>query len=216
MNWKLIKTVFLDMDGTLLDLHFDNYFWHEFVPLRFSEKHQIELDTAKQQLQLRYKSKAGTLDWYCIDYWALDLGLDISALKREISARIQIFPNVEKFLSKLREHGKHISLVTNAHRKTLEIKMDYVSIENYFDQIISSHDYGYPKEEQSFWSTFMQTEPFDPATTLFIDDNLAVLSAAEKFGIQHLLSIKQPDSSKPQQDTKHYRSLADFEEIMPA
>ncbi len=215
MNWKSIKTVFLDMDGTLLDLHFDNYFWHEFVPLRVSEKHQIELDDAKQQLQLRYKSKAGTLDWYCIDYWAHELGLDIPALKREISTRIQIFPNVEKFLSRLRQHDKHISLVTNAHRKTLEIKMDYAGIEDYFDQIISSHDYGYPKEELSFWNKLIQVEPFDPATTLFIDDNLAVLSAAEAFGIQHLRSIKRPDSSKPQQDTKHYLALADFEEIMP-
>ena len=25
INWQQIDTVFLDMDGTLLDLHFDNY-----------------------------------------------------------------------------------------------------------------------------------------------------------------------------------------------
>ncbi len=215
VDWKSINAVFLDMDGTLLDLHFDNYFWHEFVPLRFSEAHQIELNVAKEQLQKRYKSKAGTLDWYCVDYWTGELGLDIIALKREISKRIQIFPNVEKFLKKLSCYGKHISLVTNAHRKTVEIKMDYSGIGGYFDRVICSHDYGYPKEEITFWHSFMQTEAFEPTTTLFIDDNLAVLAAAEAYGIQHLLSIKQPDSSKPTQDTQHYRALADFEEIMP-
>ncbi|MEJ2115256.1 MAG: GMP/IMP nucleotidase [Gammaproteobacteria bacterium] len=215
IDWKSINVVFLDLDGTLLDLYFDNYFWHEIVPLRFSEMCKIELHDAKQQLQKRYKSKSGTLDWYCVDYWTDELGLDILALKREFSKRIQIFPNVEKFLNKLRYHGKHIYLVTNAHRKTVEIKMDYSGIEDYFDKIICSHDYGYPKEEQPFWHRFMQAEPFDPAATLFIDDNLAVLAAAEVFGIQHLLSIKQPDSSKPLQDTQHYRALTDFEEIMP-
>lgn len=215
IDWKSITAVFLDMDGTLLDLYYDNYFWLEFVPLKFSEKYQLELDDAKQQLHRNYKSKMGTLDWYCVDYWTKELGLDIPILKREISARIKIFPNVEKFLNALRQHDKHISLVTNAHRKTIEIKLDHLDLEGYFDSVVSSHDFGHPKEEQSFWDKFMQAEPFDPATTLFIDDNQAVLAAAEAYGIQHLLSIKQPDSSQPLQDTQHYRALADFDEIMP-
>jgi len=215
IDWKSITAVFLDMDGTLLDLYYDNYFWLEFVPLKYSEKYQLNLDDAKQQLQIGYKQKAGTLDWYCVDYWSEELGLDIPSLKREISARLKIFPNVEKFLSALKVHGKHIALVTNAHRKTIEIKMDHLDLERYFDSVVSSHDFGYPKEEHFFWEHFMKAEPFDPATTLFIDDNQYVLAAAEEYGIQHLLSIKQPDSSQPQQDTQHFRALADFDEIMP-
>jgi len=215
MDWKSITAVFLDMDGTLLDLYFDNYFWHEHVPLRFSEKHAIELELAKQQLFARYKSKAGTLDWYCVDFWANELALDIVALKREVSKHIQIFPNVEKFLKKLKLHEKHISLVTNAHRKSIDIKLDHLDLEGYFDKIISSHDFGHAKEEQEFWHKLMQVEPFDPETTLFIDDNLAVLVAAENYGIRNLLSIKRPDSSKPLQNTQNYYALSDFEEIMP-
>ena len=83
------------------------------------------------------------------------------------------------------------------------------------NKIISSHDFGHAKEEQEFWHKLMQAEPFDPETTLFIDDNLAVLTAAENYGIRHLLSIKRPDSSKPLQNTKNYYALSDFEEIMP-
>jgi len=215
MDWKSITAVFLDMDGTLLDLYFDNYFWHEHVPLRFSEKHTIDVHDAKQQLLKRYNNKAGTLDWYCMDFWENELGLDIAALKREVSKHIQIFPNVEKFLKRLKLHEKHVALVTNAHRKSIAVKMDHLELEGYFDKIISSHDYGHAKEELEFWRKFMQAEPFDPATTLFIDDNLSVLAAAEAYGIQHLLSIKKPDSSKPLQDTLHYPALADFDEIMP-
>jgi len=76
MDWKSITTVFLDLDGTLLDLSFDNYFWHEFVPLRYGEKNQLEFLTAKQALLKRYKSKAGSLEWYCVDYWSDELGLE--------------------------------------------------------------------------------------------------------------------------------------------
>ena len=204
------------MDGTLLDLYFDNYFWHRHVPLRFSEKHSIEFEVAKQQLLERYACKAGSLDWYCVDYWAQDLDLDIHALKREVSKYIQIFPNVEKFLKKLKLHEKEILLVTNAHRKSISVKMDHLDLEDYFDKIISSHDYGHAKEQQEFWHSLMKAEPFNPETTLFIDDNLSVLQSAEKYGIKHLLSIKQPDSTKPQQDTLHYHGLSDFDEIMPS
>jgi len=215
MDWKSITTVFLDLDGTLLDLSFDNYFWHEFVPLRYGEKNQLEFLTAKQTLLKRYKSKAGSLEWYCVDYWSDELGLDIPALKREISKRIQMFPNVEKFLGRLKHKGIHIALVTNAHRKSIDIKMDQLDLECYLDQIISSHDYGSAKEEQEFWHKFMQAQPFAPESTLFIDDNLAVLASAEAYGIKHLLSIKQPDSSQPPQDTLHYPSISNFDEIMP-
>ena len=83
----------------------------------YSEKNTIDLHVAKQQLLTRYKSKAGTLDWYCVDFWSSELGLDIAALKREVSKHIQIFPNVEKFLKKLKQYNIHVALVTNAHRK---------------------------------------------------------------------------------------------------
>lgn len=215
MDWGEVTAVFLDMDGTLLDLYFDNYFWHEHVPLRYSQKHKINLHHAKQQLQAHYQSKAGTLDWYCMDFWSKELELDISILKQEISHRIQIFPYVKEFLGKLKNINKQVLLVTNAHRDSIAVKINHLQIERYFNKIISAHDFGYPKEEQSFWNKLMATEPYDPATTLFVDDNLAVLAAAETYGIQQLITIKQPDSSKPIQDTLHYHAISDFSQIMP-
>lgn len=215
MDWENVTTVFLDMDGTLLDLYFDNYFWHEHVPLRYSEKHEINLNHSKQQLQARYKSKAGTLDWYCTDFWTKELKLDISSLKQEISHRIRIFPKTKQFLEKLMNINKRIVLLTNAHRDSIAIKMNFLQLECYFDKIISSHDFGCPKEELLFWNKLMEIEPYNPANTLFIDDNLDVLAAAEAYGIQHLITIKQPDSSRPEQDTLHYQAISNFMQIMP-
>ncbi|HNG60363.1 MAG TPA: haloacid dehalogenase, partial [Cellvibrionaceae bacterium] len=36
--WQAIDTLLLDMDGTLLDLHYDNYFWLEYLPRAFAAK----------------------------------------------------------------------------------------------------------------------------------------------------------------------------------
>ena len=213
--WGDVKTVFLDMDGTLLDLSFDSYFWQRYLPLRYSQKNQIEFSHARELLQSYYKGKAGTLDWYCTDYWTKELSLDVVALKREIAWRIRIFPNAERFLERLAAAEKHIALVTNAHPNSIAVKMRSVHIEPYFDRIISSHDFGHPKEQQDFWNRMRRSFPFDPETTLFIDDNLDVLAAAEAYGIRHLITIQQPDSSKPKRDSLPYDAISDFAEIMP-
>ena len=41
LPWSDIDTVLLDMDGTLLDLHFDNHFWLEHLPQRYAELHGV-------------------------------------------------------------------------------------------------------------------------------------------------------------------------------
>ena len=161
MDWEKVTVVFLDMDGTLLDLHFDNYFWHEHVPLRYSELHKIDFQKAKQRLIKNYANKAGTLDWYCTDYWSKKLKLDIPALKKEISHRIKIFTHVKNFLEKLNGLNKRVVMVTNRHRDSVDLKIQHLQIESNFDLIISSHDFGYPKEDLMFWNKLSKAESYD-------------------------------------------------------
>ena len=83
IDWREIDTVLLDMDGTLLDLHFDSHFWLEHLPKRYVELHQ--LDAASQEaLRARIIGEQGTLNWYSLAYWSRELGVDIVALKREV------------------------------------------------------------------------------------------------------------------------------------
>ena len=50
LPWPDIDTVLLDMDGTLLDLHFDNHFWLELLPQRYAELHGISRAMAELEL----------------------------------------------------------------------------------------------------------------------------------------------------------------------
>lgn len=214
IEWEKIDTVLLDMDGTLLDLNFDNHFWLEFVPSRFAEKNNISVEFAKQQLKPQFKKMEGTLEWYCLDYWSDILDLDISGLKYEISALISVLPHVMEFLEALHVSHHKVILVTNAHRDSLGLKMDKTCLTSFFDQIISSHDYQYPKEQQRFWQQLNEQQPFDKKRTLLVDDSFAVLKSAQIYGIRHLVSISKPDSQKEKKEIAEFFAIEDFRELM--
>ena len=214
IDWKIIDTVLLDMDGTLLDLNFDNHFWKEFVPLKFAQQNGLSIISAKQQLEPQFKSMEGKLEWYCLDYWSHVLQLDIAGLKAEISGLISVLPHVTEFLEKLQQSSKKVLLVTNAHRGSLGLKMEKTCLQPFFDDIISSHDLGVPKEHAGFWGLLQQREAFDKKTTLLIDDSLAVLNSAKQFGLVHLISVSKPDSKQPKKNVTSYPAIEDFREIM--
>ncbi len=214
IDWKKIDTVLLDMDGTLLDLNFDNHFWKEFVPLKYAQQKDLSLDAAKQALEPQFKSMEGTLEWYCLDYWSEVLQLDIAGLKAEISGLIAVLPHVIEFLEKLQQSSQRVLLVTNAHRDSLGLKMEKTCLQPFFDDIISSHDLGFAKENTDFWPLLQQQQAFDKSTTLLIDDSLAVLNSARQFGIAHLISVSKPDSRQPKKTVIDYRAIEDFRELM--
>jgi 5'-nucleotidase len=214
IDWKIIDTVLLDMDGTLLDLNFDNHFWKEFVPLKYAEQKDISKALAKQQLEPQFKSMEGKLEWYCLDYWSHVLQLDIAGLKAELSGLIAVLPHVTEFLEKLQQSSRKVLLVTNAHRDSLGLKMEKTCLQPFFDGIISSHDLGIPKEHAEFWGLLQQQQPFDKQTTLLIDDSQAVLNSARLFGIAHLISVSKSDSKLPKKNVTDYPAIEDFRELM--
>jgi HAD superfamily hydrolase (TIGR01509 family) len=214
-DWQDIDTVFLDLDGTLLDLHFDNHFWLEHVPVRYAEKHGLTADEANKALMDRYSEVKGRLEWYCVDFWTQELELDIEQLKHETSHKIAVHPQVREFLQAIRDIGKRIVLVTNAHPASLALKMKKTGLEPYFDRMINAHDIGLAKEHDGFWRQLHIIEPYDPESTLLIDDNLEVLESAENFGIEYLLAVSKPDSQSNIVETQRYVALKSFSEIIP-
>ncbi|MGY6276014.1 GMP/IMP nucleotidase [Methylomonas sp. MgM2] len=213
--WPEIETVLLDMDGTLLDLNFDNHFWQEFVPQRFADLHALSLAEAKSQLAPRFKAMEGRLEWYCLDYWSKELELNIAGLKQELAGLIAVHSHVTEFLDAVRASGRPLLLVTNAHRDSLSLKMEKTCLHRFFDEIVCSHDFGMPKEAMGFWQTLQQKHIFEKRSTLLVDDSLAVLRAARAFGIAYLISISKPDSQAPVRLIQEFPSIRDFRALMP-
>ncbi|MGC4028862.1 MAG: HAD-IA family hydrolase [Steroidobacteraceae bacterium] len=193
-----IDTLLLDLDGTLLDLAFDTHFWLQVVPEYYGRPRGLSAAEAlERHIRPRLRSAEGTLDWYCLDYWSRALELDLSAIKSRHDERIAWLPGAQDFLRRQRAAGRRLVLVTNSHPETLRIKDRKVGIAPFLDAMYSSNPFGVPKEHPEFWQRFRRVEPFDPARAAFIDDNPSVLAAARDAGIDTVIAVTHPDSSRP-------------------
>lgn len=212
--WQDVDTVLLDMDGTLLDLAFDNYFWLELVPARYAELHGLDAEEARRRITLRYQSVIGSLDWYCIDYWSRELELDIAAMKWSQRHLISYLPGARTFLSALRERGKPFSIVTNAHPGTIRVKTAETRLHTLVDEVVCSHDLGAPKENVAFWEALQRRQPFDPERTLLVEDSLPVLTAAKQYGLRYTVAIRRPDSRQPTRIIEGFPSVEGVEDLV--
>lgn len=210
-----ISHVLLDMDGTLLDKYFDDYFWEHLVPEKYAEKKRIPFGRAREELLARYHAHVGTLNWTDIDFWSQEVGLDIPALKEQIRHLIDVHPHVEEFLGMLKRHRKKVFLVTNAHYKVLSIKLRKTDIGRYFDGAVTSFELGYPKEMIEFWEKLEQKIRFDREKTLFIDDTEPILRTAQAFGIRYILHKTYASSRAQKTGAGAFPSIEDFRQLMP-
>lgn len=209
-----VETVLLDMDGTLLDLHFDTHFWLQHLPARVAQMRGMSSSEVDQKLLAHMRDRQGTLDWYSTDYWSSHLDVDVMALKTETQSRIGFRPGAEKLLQRLVSDGYQPIMVTNADRHVMELKFSQTGVNNWFTHLFSSHDFGFPKEDAGFWHTLHQHIDFDPATTLLIDDSLSVLRSARGSNIGHLLAPAQPDSQRDPVTDHEFVTIARFDDLV--
>ncbi len=214
-DWNEIDTVLLDMDGTLLDLYFDSYFWLTHLPRRYAEHYGICEAEAREHIIPKLREKEGTLEWYCLDHWSDLFKLDLATLKHEVRHLIRYRPSAREFLEALKRGNKRLVLATNAHRDVVKLKFLHTDLEVFFDNILCAHDFGCAKEYPAFWRAISKVEPFDRKRTIFIDDNLDVLRQAKSFGIRYLYAIHQPDSQRPPKETEEFPAIKDFRDLLP-
>ena len=216
IDWDGIDLVMLDMDGTLLDLHYDNTIWNELLAPRYQQVHQVSAELAADKLFGHMRDTHGTLAFYDIEYWNSFTQFDVMELHREASHLIDYRPGVADFLDTLRSHGKAAWLVSNAHPLSIEIKNAHTGLCDRLEKTISSYHFGAPKEDVTFWTNLAQQHPFNPTRTLFIDDNEPVLEAARQFGVGQLITISQPDSQRPARSDLRFPTLDHFNALTDA
>ncbi|MDE1886583.1 MAG: GMP/IMP nucleotidase [Gammaproteobacteria bacterium] len=215
VDWEGLDNVFLDMDGTLLDLHFDNYFWQEYLPRHFGERRGLSTTQAQAQLRPRFRAVEGTLQWYSADFWSAELGLDILALTRGLQDSIHVHAGAVELLQRAQAAHKRLVLLTNAHPGVLAIKLEYTGLGRFFDRVVSAHALGHPKENAGFWHSLRTLEPFERHNTLFVDDSLPVLRAAQADGMDRLIAVRRPDSQLPVREIHEFPSVESLAELVP-
>ncbi|MEK7748201.1 MAG: HAD-IA family hydrolase [Nitrospirota bacterium] len=214
--WDAIDFVLLDLDGTLLDKYFDDYFWEELIPEKFAALNHISVDAAKVEIYPLYQSQARKLAWSDIHFWSRQFGFDIQVLKKTVTHRIRVHDGVILFLEFLKESKKKVALLTNAHSKSVEIKLSHAPLSRYFEKIISANEAGFPKEDIGYWKVAQGILGFDNDRSLFVDDNEEVMKMAQQFGILHLLYKSYASSQIPPKDSETFTSIRDFREIIPS
>lgn len=215
LAWSDIDTVLLDMDGTLIDLRFDNILWNHRLPAMIADARGIGLEAAREHLYAHMKDAPPSLHYYCVDYWTAYTGMDIAGLHASLGHLVEYRAGAERFISALRASGRRAVLVTNAHPKSLAVKDGRVRLTQRLDARFSSHEFGFPKEAAEFWPAFALREHYDPAKTLLIDDNAAVLRTAAASGIRHVLCVTQPDSEQPPRTHLPFPAFNHFDELPP-
>lgn len=214
LDWNACDTLLLDMDGTLLDLYFDHVVWHEHLPRRYGERYGLSLPEAQAEVAPRLAAKEGSLDWYCMLHWSLEFGLDLPAIEAEVAEHIAFRPGVERFLTACGRAGIRRVLATNAHPTSLDLKLRTSGLSRYLDGVHSSHHYGAPKESPLFWQHLQRADGFEPDRSFLLDDNLAVLRAAQGYGVGACLAIPTPNSRQPARSTEEFPAITCFETLI--
>ncbi|BCA55114.1 putative HAD-like hydrolase, purine nucleotidase [Nitrospira sp. KM1] len=212
-DWDRIDDVLLDMDGTLLDRHFDNFFFEEELPRRYAELHGLTFETARNQLMDMYHSVEEDLAWTDLEYWSDRVGLDIVTMHRELDHMIGFLPGAEQFLRLLRARGKRVTILTNAHPVGVSIKAAKTGLDKKVDRIVDAFEVGYLKMRAEYWPACQRLVGFEPKRSLYVDDDERCLAAADRFGLNGIIHSAKSSSHLPPAPSKTFISVEDLRSL---
>ena len=213
LDWSTVDHLVFDMDGTLLDLYFDDLVWNEHLPRRYAAKAGLSQDDARRTIRAAIEQTRGRLDFYCLDHWSRYFGVDVHEVEQDLARFVNVRPGANDFLDWAGKAGLERILATNAHPRSLARKLRITGIERDFEHIVSSHELGFAKEQAGFWHALAERTGLEPARTVFIDDNPLVLESAAAFGIRHLYGVARPNSRNPDIALEGYPCLKSFREL---
>ncbi len=212
MILKDIDCMLVDMDGVILDNTYDNNFWQNQIPGVISKNKNISFEDAKRLAVQIFNYKKNTKDWYDVDYWSNMLNVDIEAEKRSSISfdRIQLYEGVTKTLNKLKDNFRLI-LITNAHRKTLNIKLEKYNLSPYFENMICAHELHYVKENIQLWYMLKSRFKLDYTKTLLIEDTINNIKVGLSAGISQAVYL----GDEIYEDSKKILKLSSINDIFP-
>jgi len=212
--WDQIDDVLLDMDGTLLDRHFDNFFFEEELPRRYAVLQGLPFEESRERLMAMYRSVEGELAWTDLHYWTDRVGIDVVAMHKELNHMIGFLPGAEKFLRQLRQLGKRVTVITNAHQTGVAVKAAKTGLDQHVDRIVDAFEVGYLKMRPEYWPSCQQLVGFEPRRSLYVDDDESCLDAAKRFGIVEIIHSAKSSSQLPPAFSTSFASVEELSLLM--
>jgi HAD superfamily hydrolase (TIGR01509 family) len=214
LDWDRIDDVLLDMDGTLLDRHFDNFFFEEELPRRYAAMQGLTFEAARERLMAMYRSVEGELAWTDLHYWTKRVGIDVIAMHKELEHMIGFLPGAEAFLNEMRGRGKRITVLTNAHEAGVTVKSAKTGLSRYVDRIVDAFEVGYLKMRPEYWPACQRLVGFNPSRSLYVDDDENCLGAAEQFGISGIVHSAKSSSQLPPIHSNRFASIDQLSQLV--
>ena len=80
-------------------------------------------------------------------------------------------------------------LITNAHRKTLNIKLQKYDLSPYFDEMVCAHELHYVKEDVQLWYMLRSRYRIDFEKTVLIEDTIKNIYTGLSAGISKAIYL---------------------------
>ena len=144
------------------------------------------------------------------------LPLFLAELQRGISRkRLSLFPQVLEVLSQLREQYL-LAVVSDAQSAYALPEIRAVGLDEYFDPVVISGDYGYRKPDARLFQKALDGLQVSPSQALFIgNDGYRDVFGARQLGIKTILFRHTQDTTRPNEAEPDY-IIREFAELTRA
>lgn len=107
-----------------------------------------------------------------VDQEADRLGINAAQLFRICSTEyIRLYPGVKEALTFLRQQGFRLWLLSNAQHVFTAYELRLLELDNLFDKVYLSSDYGCRKPDSRFFQALLQEQHLDPSRCLMIGND---------------------------------------------
>ena len=179
-----LKVISFDVDGTLVDLEYNDLIWFKEIPELIAKKKRISFEKSLKYVGEEY-NKLGeyNLNWYDINYWVTYFGLKVSPknILDKYESQVKIFPEVISLLEELKKNFILI-VITSMPREFLIPKMK--KLKKYFKFSFSALSDFKELKNSEIYSKISKTLNVRPEQILHIGDHWEFdYLAAQKAGM---------------------------------
>lgn len=190
-----------DLYGTLIDIRTDEErygFWRSIsnllkkdsidkTPAVLREEYRREIDKQFENSKYQYPEADVMKAFAMMSEGKLnDEELKNFAWKfrQKSTSLLKLYDGVTELLDMLKKENRKIILLTNSQRCFTMPELQLLGIEDCFDSIFISSDYGVRKPDMDFWNIMLWEIGIDPARSIMIgNDYEADLSTAKTLGL---------------------------------